>query len=229
LNKKKKRQEDEEKKRRDEVQKRREEERRKREDDMKLEEQRRKDNEAHMLNLDGSGKKLGFGLQLSAVKLNSNLAGFVPEMEEEEEGGGSTQVRKKVKLQSLDEEIKQSQARKLKVEKANTIIEQIPTQKEALFAFAVDWTLLDEHAIVESKMKPWVTKKIVEYLGEEEKTLTSFILGKLTSHMNPTEILSQLALVLDEDAEAFVVKLWRMLIFEQLSIKIIPFPPPSSL
>ncbi len=63
-------------------------------------------------------------------------------------------------------------------------------------------------------MKPWVTKKIVDYLGEEENTLIDFIMGKIAAHTVPSEILQQLTLVLDEEAEIFVVKMWRMLVYE---------------
>jgi len=59
----------------------------------------------------------------------------------------------------------------------------------------------------------------VEYLGEEEKTLTNFITSKMASRVYPSEILGQLQLVLDEEAEIFVVKMWRMLIFELLTAK----------
>jgi RNA-binding protein 25 len=63
-------------------------------------------------------------------------------------------------------------------------------------------------------MKPWVAKKIMEYLGEEEKTLIDFIMGKIAAHTPPAEILQQLTLVLDEEADIFVVKMWRMLVYE---------------
>jgi RNA-binding protein 25 len=63
-------------------------------------------------------------------------------------------------------------------------------------------------------MKPWVTKKIFEFLGEEEKVLIEFIMGKIAAHTAPAEILQQLTLVLDEEADIFVVKMWRMLVYE---------------
>jgi RNA-binding protein 25 len=68
-------------------------------------------------------------------------------------------------------------------------------------------------------MRPWVTKKIAEYLGEEEKTLTDFIMTKVAQHCSPTDLLGQLQLVLDEEAEVFVMKLWRLLIFELLRLQ----------
>lgn len=65
-------------------------------------------------------------------------------------------------------------------------------------------------------MKPWVTKKIVEYLGEEEPTLIDFVVSKMAGRMSPEEILSQLAFVLEDEAEVFVIKLWRFVTFQFL-------------
>lgn len=65
-------------------------------------------------------------------------------------------------------------------------------------------------------MASWVTKKIVEYLGEEEPTMIEFILKKLDQHAKADEILDELQLVLDDDAEVFVKLLWRKLAFEAI-------------
>jgi RNA-binding protein 25 len=96
------------------------------------------------------------------------------------------------------------------------LVDKIPTDKDALFAYEVDWILADRLGIVLKEMKPWIHKKVLEYLGEEEKTLISFIETKLMKHCSPSDLLNELAPVLDEDAEQFVVKLWRMLIFSIL-------------
>jgi len=69
-------------------------------------------------------------------------------------------------------------------------------------------------------MRPWVTRKIVEYLGEEEASLIDFIISKIIEHVPPKDIQEQLALVLEEEAEVFTVRLWRMLIFEIMRIEI---------
>ena len=39
-------------------------------------------------------------------------------------------------------------------------------------------------------MRAWTLKKICEYLGEEEHTLTDFILTKLHRKCQPTELLT---------------------------------------
>lgn len=45
--------------------------------------------------------------------------------------------------------------------------------------------MVEAHNIIQSKMRPWIVKKIIEYLGEEEKTLTEFILTKLGQRAPP--------------------------------------------
>ncbi|CAN0508773.1 unnamed protein product [Ectocarpus sp. 12 AP-2014] len=73
--------------------------------------------------------------------------------------------------------------------------------------------MVEQHNIIQSKMRPWIVKKIIEYLGEEEKTLTEFVLTKLGQRAKPQTILDELKLVLEEDAAVFMTKMWRMLVF----------------
>lgn len=68
-------------------------------------------------------------------------------------------------------------------------------------------------------MRVWITKQIGELLGEEEITMIDFIVSRVSSHTPPKSILEQIYFVLDEEAEAFVIKMWRRLIFEMLSAK----------
>jgi len=93
-----------------------------------------------------------------------------------------------------------------------TLIEKIPTGKEELFAYPLDWTMVDP-TLMERRIKPWVNKKIVEYIGEEEPSLTDFICSKVMANSMPQTILNDVAMVLDEEAETFVVKMWRLLIY----------------
>lgn len=99
-------------------------------------------------------------------------------------------------------------------EDVKSLIEQIPVETDALFAFPIDWRAVAQHAVVARKMAPWVKKKIVEYLGEEDATMVAFVLEKLAQQAPPREILAELRLVLDDDAEVFVKLLWRKLAFE---------------
>jgi len=68
-------------------------------------------------------------------------------------------------------------------------------------------------------MRTWIEARIEEYLGEPEADLTNFIVGLITHRMTPKKIITEMKMVLVEDAEGFVVKMWRRLIFESLKVK----------
>jgi RNA-binding protein 25 len=64
------------------------------------------------------------------------------------------------------------------------------------------------------RMRPWISKKITEFLGEEETTLVDFIVSNTCKHVTAASMLELLESILDDEAELFVLKMWRMLIFE---------------
>nr|XP_039253680.1 RNA-binding protein 25-like [Styela clava] len=93
------------------------------------------------------------------------------------------------------------------------LIDKIPTKKEDLFDFNLDWSQVDAN-LMDKRIQPWITKKIVEYIGEEEPTLVEFICSKIMSKSPPERIYEDVSMVLDDEAEVFVVKMWRLLIYE---------------
>jgi RNA-binding protein 25 len=160
-----------------------------------------------------SSSSKGFSVALKSNKRTvdaSKQLGFSDEPEED------TVVPKKRVLSSLDDEI----ARRAKEDdaraQARTLIEQIPVEKDELFNFTIDWKLVDEKHIIEQKIRPWIVKKIVELLGEEEPTLIEYLCKKLQDHTPPQQILEQLQLVLEDEATSFVIKMWRSLIFHMM-------------
>ncbi|PPD89229.1 hypothetical protein GOBAR_DD13825 [Gossypium barbadense] len=96
---------------------------------------------------------------------------------------------------------------------AKQLIDMIPKTKEELFSYEINWNVYDQHALHE-RMRPWISKKITEFLGEEEKTLVDYIVSGTQEHVKASQMLELLQSILDEEAEMFVLKMWRMLIFE---------------
>ncbi|BBN09068.1 RNA-binding protein 25 [Marchantia polymorpha subsp. ruderalis] len=119
----------------------------------------------------------------------------------------------------LDKEREKERVEKTKVPEvkkilnAKQLIDTIPKTKEELFAYPVDWLIYDRHDLHE-RMRPWISKKITEFLGEEETTLVDFIVSNTCKHVTAASMLELLESILDDEAEMFVLKMWRMLIFE---------------
>lgn len=173
---------------------------------------------------DYSNAKLGFsGLKLgnstaSPVEGNSGkrkklTVGDVFNQDDDDSSDGA----KKRKLVPLDYDDDKSDKKPTTAEEKRArikhLIESIPTAKDELFAYPLDWNIVDQ-SLMDKRIKPWVNKKIVEYIGEEEPTLTEFICQKVMSKSIPQNILNDVAMVLDEEAEVFVVKMWRLLVYE---------------
>lgn len=74
------------------------------------------------------------------------------------------------------------------------LIEAIPTTKEEVFDYQVVWDHLDAE-MVDQRIKPWVEKKIREYIGEDEASLVDFICERVSSHSEPSRLLRDLAMV----------------------------------
>lgn len=166
---------------------------------------------------DSSDQRVKMGLRIAAPTLlkKPTKLGVTPGFNPDEEQNPLTNPKRK-KLVPLEPMRTEEQIKKEREEEAKQIVAMIPASKADLFNFQLSWDIVDEAEIVQKRMKPWVTKKIVEYLGEEEATLIEFVLAKMSNHMAPQEILDQLAFVLEDEAEVFVIKLWRMLIFEMI-------------
>uniref|UniRef100_A0A7N0ZZ27 RNA-binding protein 25 n=1 Tax=Kalanchoe fedtschenkoi TaxID=63787 RepID=A0A7N0ZZ27_KALFE len=96
---------------------------------------------------------------------------------------------------------------------AKQLIDTIPKTKEELFSSKINWTVYDQHNLHE-RMRPWISKKITEFLGEEEATLVDYIVSSTQEHVKAAQMLELLQSILDDEAEMFVLKMWRMLIFE---------------
>ncbi len=96
-----------------------------------------------------------------------------------------------------------------------SIADAIPTTKQGVFKEPVDWGALDRAGDrMLSTLGSWVGKKVAELLGEEEPSLTEFVVGKLKEHTGAEDMLQELKEVLDEEAEGFVLRLYRTVLYE---------------
>ena len=82
----------------------------------------------------------------------------------------------------------------------------------------MDWDAYDT-CFLAASVKRWVAKKVTELLGEEEPSLVEFVVEHTDKHAGAAELTAELTPVLDAEAESFVVKLWRMVIYETLKAR----------
>ncbi|KAF0988383.1 hypothetical protein HZS_793, partial [Henneguya salminicola] len=174
-----------------------------------------------------SSRPIGFGIkrqsqQPSCTNQNTGLEEiFVPDELVEVQP-----LPKKVKLTVIDEKTKMNapsieygpeSAKYLtpyeRNKKIKKLIEKVPTDKQSLFSYDVKWFLVDQQ-LIDKKIRPWLKKRIVEYIGEEETTLIKYISQKILEKSPPETILKDISMILDDEAEMFVIKLWRLLIYE---------------
>ncbi|KAF2673426.1 hypothetical protein BT63DRAFT_431574 [Microthyrium microscopicum] len=88
----------------------------------------------------------------------------------------------------------------------------IPTDKEGLWAWKVQWDYVDDSTITEN-LRPFVEKKMLEYLGVQEEMLVDVVEEHIKKRKSPQDLVKELEGPLDEEAEILVKKLWRMIIF----------------
>jgi len=74
---------------------------------------------------------------------------------------------------------------------ARQLAADIPTDKAGLWKWEVKWDFVDE-AVIAEQLKPFVEKKIVEYLGVQEQMLVDVVETHLRNRGPPQELVEQL-------------------------------------
>ncbi|KAJ2548936.1 hypothetical protein EV175_004638, partial [Coemansia sp. RSA 1933] len=103
-------------------------------------------------------------------------------------------------------------------EQIETLIKEIPTETDALFAWPLKWDFVDEQVLV-AKIEPAVSKRLHEYLGNDADDgsvdeLTGFIVGHIRDHNSPSSLAEELEMVLVDEAPVFVARIWRVVVYE---------------
>lgn len=93
-----------------------------------------------------------------------------------------------------------------------SLAQEIPATQDGLWSWAVKWDYLEDSIITE-KLRPFIEKKVVEYLGVQEQLLVDVVEEHLRKHAKPAELAEELEGPLEDDAIDLVKKLWRMVIF----------------
>lgn len=138
--------------------------------------------------------KLSLGAAAQKAQAAANSRRTVAEVEglledEEETSGTAKRTLIPIKFDSAAEA--QSLTQEERDEAVRQLAQEIPSDKEGLWKWDVKWDLVDE-AVIGEKLKPFVEKKIVEYLGVQEQMLVEVVEEHIRKRGGPQELVEQL-------------------------------------
>ncbi|KAG1677373.1 hypothetical protein FOA52_010752 [Chlamydomonas sp. UWO 241] len=93
------------------------------------------------------------------------------------------------------------------------LMDTIPTSRDGVWSFAIRWEHFDKDSMG-SKFSNWIGQKVEQLLGMPEPSLVGYVTDLLSQSAPPSKTYDELHPVLDADTETFVIKLYRMVIYE---------------
>ncbi|KAJ7065251.1 hypothetical protein C8F01DRAFT_1124907 [Mycena amicta] len=176
-----------------------------------MDEQRR----AGMLLEDGAPVKLNVSLGALVKKDDGpkEREGVFGAEEDEEE----TVRKRKVPLVKLDFSAAEATAEEIQ-QRLESMKTSVPTDKDVLFKAKVRWDGMSD-SMIDRKFEPLVKKLMTQYLGDadEAEELIMFVVEHLKDHKGPVKLIEGLEPVLEEEATAVTVAVWRQIIFESMA------------
>jgi len=100
------------------------------------------------------------------------------------------------------------------------LLDKVPKRRSELFTFPLAWNSLAQNRILEKRLGPFVSKLFVEYLGQDDRSLVQMVSKMVVNRETPEKILGKIEKFLDVEADAFVKRMWRMLVFEHLKLEV---------
>jgi hypothetical protein len=111
-------------------------------------------------------------------------------LEDEEEESKSGARRTLIPIQ-YDNTAGADMTEEERAQAARQLAADIPNDKDGLWNWTVKWEFVDE-SIIEERLKPFVEKKIVEYLGVQEQMLVDVVVNALSSRGKPQDLVGEL-------------------------------------
>lgn len=164
-----------------------------------------------------SGTKITLASKSEKSKMNKQEAPKPSLFQESpEEDSDSQFAKKKRKLIPLEDSLFKEKEQQQASLKAKELIKTIPSDKKELFLFPINWETIESHAIIQNKIEPWLFQKIASIIGEEDKEIVSFVVDLLHEHPTANKLKEEMSTLLEEETDDFVLRIWRMLVFEFL-------------
>lgn len=135
---------------------------------------------------------LGAAAQKAQAATTRRTAAEVEGLLEDEEEPASTTRRPLIPIKFDTAAEAAGLTEEERAQAARQLAQEIPNDKEGLWKWEVKWEFVDE-AVLSDQIKPFVEKKIVEYLGVQEQMLVDVVEEHVRRHGSPQELADQLA------------------------------------
>ena len=161
-----------------------------------VEMQRQENENVHEQRREPAKFKLSLGAAAQKAQANSaaqNQKRTVAEVEgllEDEEDAETAQRRTLIPIQ-FDKNDTAVMSEEERAQAAKQLASDVPNDRERLWKWDVKWDFLDE-SVIDERLKPFVEKKIVEYLGVQEQLLVDVVVSALRGHKRPEDLVKEL-------------------------------------
>jgi PWI domain len=88
-----------------------------------------------------------------------------------------------------------------KLKHYKTLLEKVPKKRSELYSFPIAWNNLAQNRILEKKLGPFVSKLLVEYIGQDDRSLVQMVTKMVVNRDDPSKIQNKIEHFLDEVAE----------------------------
>merc|ERR1711881_68352 len=92
------------------------------------------------------------------------------------------------------------------------LVDRIQSEsRDNIFKMDLDTKYLREEKTFEKKLRPWLEQKIDLFMGGPQSDLVEYVLRRVNSAITADALISDLQRYMDDNAEALVERMWRML------------------
>lgn len=127
----------------------------------------------------------------SAAQVGKRTVAEVEGLLEDEEDEAGTGARKPLVPIQYDASATSTMTEEERAQAARQLAADIPNDKEGLWNWDVKWEFVDE-SIIDERLKPFVEKKVVEYLGVQEQMLVDVVVNALRTRGKPQDLVGEL-------------------------------------
>jgi hypothetical protein len=167
---------------------RQEEETSRREEEKERQPEARAEPARFKLSLGAAAQKVAAQSAQQATKRTvADVEGLLEDEEEESKSGGRRML---IPIQ-YDPSTTSAMSDEERAQAARQLASDIPNDKDGLWSWDVKWDFVDE-SVIDERLKPFVEKKIVEYLGVQEQMLVEYVVNALRSRGKPQDLVGEL-------------------------------------